>query len=378
MAEMSMVTRKELFKKSRKRYLKADKREKTKILDELSLNTECHRKYIIRKMQAKQDDSPKTRKRRKQIYDNQFVPHLVKIWKIFDYPCSQNLEDYMPEALRVLKRNKRLNVSEEMENKLLKIKSATIDRKLKRYKGQKRKKINSGTKPGTLLKKNIPIRTSSWDEKRIGYCELDTVLHCGNSASGEFAVSLNLTDILTQWTEEEAVLGKGEKGIIKALDNIKSRLPFALLAIDPDNGSEFINWQMYKYTLKEKIEFTRGRPYKKNDNAHIEQKNWTHIRKLFGLRRLETQKNVAQMNELYRNELRLYKNFFIANKKLISKKYVGTKVVKKYDNAKTPYQRVLQSKQVSKKKKEQLTAFYLTLDPVQLKEKIDYQLSRIY
>jgi hypothetical protein len=354
MAKMSMVTRKELLKSSRKRYLKSPKEDKTKILNELVENTGMVRKYIIRKLSPKISYSPRQRKKRKNKYDNEVVYHLKKIWETYDYACGQNLADTMKSIVEVMIRKKHLKVSSELENKILEISSSTIDRKLSRFKKLQRKKINSTTKPGTLLKQQIAIRTSSWKEDRLGCCELDTVAHCGDSASGEFAITVDLTDILTQWTESYAILGKSAKGVVKALESIRNRLPFELVAIDPDNGSELVSWPMYKYTVKEKIEFTRGRPYHKNDNAHIEQKNWTHIRKYFGKRRLETQKAVSKMNDLYENELRLYKNFFIANKKLISKKYVGAKTKKKYDKAKTPYQRILEDKKVDKKVKEQL------------------------
>ncbi len=367
---MTMVTRKELLKVSQKKYLKSTKKEKSKILDQLVDNTGLDRNYLTRKLQPAVSYAPRQRKSRKVIYDNDFTFFLVKIWRAFDYPCSQNLADYMAEGLAVLIRSNHLCPSEEMKRKLLKASSATIERKLKKFKRSKRLKINSGTKPGSLLKQQIPIRGSSWQENKIGSCELDTVHHCGNSVEGMYALTVNLTDITTQWTEEEAVWGKGELGVIKALDNIKSRLPFKLIAIDPDNGSEFINWDMYKYTVKEKISFTRGRPYYKNDNAHIEQKNWTHVRKIFGLRRFDKKKCVDRLNDLYRHELRLYKNFFIANKKLISKKYQGVKVIKKYDQAKTSYQRVLENPTVLKEQKDKLTAIYLRLDPIKLKENI--------
>ena len=378
MAQMTMVTRKELLKTTRKRYLKSSKENKTKILDELVENTGMARKYVIRNLSAKISYSPKQRKKRKEVYDNEVVYHLKKIWETLDYACGQNLADNMDTIVEVMKRKNHLRISSELEAKILKISSSTIDRKLSRFKKLRKKKINSTTKPGTLLKKNIPIRTSSWKENKLGCCELDTVAHCGDSTSGEFAITLNITDILTQWTESYAILGKSAKGVVKALDSIRKRLPFNLIAIDPDNGGELVSWQMYKYTVKEKIDFTRGRPYHKNDNAHIEQKNWTHVRKFFGLRRLETKAAVKKMNSLYENELRLYKNFFIANKKLISKKYVGTKVKKKFDKAKTPYQRILENKKVPKKAKEQLLALYLNLDPVELRNKIIYKLTKIY
>lgn len=231
MAQMTMVTRKELLKTIRRRYLKSSKKDKTKILNELEKNTGMVRKYIIRKLSPKISYIAKQRKQRKKIYDNEVVYHLKKIWETFDYACGQNLADNMIAIVEVMKRKNHLKVNNELEEKILKISSSTIDRKLKPFKRSRKKKINSTTKPGTLLKKNIPIRTSSWKENRLGCCELDTVAHCGDSASGEFAITLDLTDILTQWTESYAILGKSAKAVVKALNSIRKRLPFNLIAI---------------------------------------------------------------------------------------------------------------------------------------------------
>jgi hypothetical protein len=224
--------------------------------------------------------------------------------------------------------------------------------------------------PGLYLKKQIPIKTKSWDEGRVGYCELDTVAHCGESAKGEFVYTVDLSDLPLQWTELEAVLGKGDKGVVKALDNAGNRLPSGLRGIDPDNGGEFINWHLFRYTKERHIEFTRGRPYQKNDNAHVEQKNWTHVRKIMGYRRYNTQEQVDLMNDIYRNELRLYKNFFIPNIKLISKKRVGKngeKIKRIYNRPRTPYERAMRSKQISKEKKLELKQIYENLNPAKLR-----------
>jgi len=203
------------------------------------------------------------------------------------------------------------------------------------------------------------------------------VAHCGDSNSGEFINSLTYTDIATQWTESEAVIGKAQHRIKQGLDNIEKRLPFPLKGIDPDNGSEFINWQLYHHCLSKNIEFTRGRPYKKNDNAHIEQKNWTHVRKLIGYKRLDQEHQSQKLNDLYHNEWRLYKNFFIPNKKLIAKKRINGKIIKKYDIVETPYQRTLKVSNVSELNKEKLKDIYVKLNPAELKRSIDRKISRI-
>lgn len=310
--KMSFKSRQELVKKAKSRYLKSDKIEKMKILDELCENTELNRKYLIQILSPKFDLSEKVRikKRKQEIYDGYVIGKLKEIWEVFDYPCGQNLVVMLPEYIKVLEKVKEISFTERIKEKLLKISSA---------------------------------KTSSWDEKRLGYGELDTVAHCGNSAKGDFVNSLTFTDILTGWTESIAFMGKSQIRVKEGLENIEKRLPFQLKGIDPDNGSEFINWQMYRSCLEKNIEFTRGRPYHKNDNAHIEQKNWTHVRKLIGYQRLETEKELEILNSLYLNEWRLYKNFFIPNKKLIEKKRLGSKIVKKYDKPKTPFIRILES-----------------------------------
>lgn len=376
---MSQASKKELMKKAKQRYLKAAKEEKSTILNELQANTSLHRKYLINRLSAKTDLSYKDpiNRKRHETYDMHVIYYLKNIWTIFDYPCGQRLAPMMGEYIRVLEKFKELVIPDGVKGKLLKIKPATIDRRLKKFKSCREKKVLSTTKPGSMLKKNIPIKTSSWDEKRLGFGELDTVSHCGSSASGEFISSLTYTDILSQWTESVATMGKAENRIKAGVEEIGERLPFPLRGIDPDNGGEFINWQLYRHCVARDIEFTRGRPYYKNDNAHIEQKNYTHVRKLIGYKRLDQEYQLKALNGLYRNEWRLYKNFFIPNKKLVEKKRVGTKIVKKYDIPKTPYRRLLECKDFPEAEKEKLKQIYAKLNPAELKRNIDKKLSRI-
>jgi len=377
-----MSTRLEYLKKIKKRYLKASKQEKTKILDDYCQNTGHNRKYIIRRLSPRISLSePKViNRKRKYTYTNEDIYLLSKVWEIMDYPCGQRLQPNLPEIIDILLKHKELNIPESIAAKLKKISASTINDRLKPYRIKLRRKINSTTKPGSLVKKQIPIRTSSWNEKRIGCSELDTVAHCGESAQGDFINSLNLADILTGWTETIAIMGKAQKRIMAGLNEIKSSLPFPLKAIDPDNGSEFINWQLFRWCMEKQIEFTRGRPYQKNDNAHIEQKNWTHVRKVFGYQRRETVEELKIMNDLYRNELRLYKNFFMPNVKLIEKKRTGKygeKIKRIYDQAKTPYQRVLECNQVDDKTKQKLKEQYEQLNPAELRRQILAKLDKL-
>ncbi len=373
---MSLASRREYLCRMKPRYLKAASTEKTKMLDEYCTSTGLNRKYVIDCLSAKTDVTPnkKTpRKKRRPRYGNTETYYLHKIWEVLDYPCGARLKPVIGEMIAKLRQWNELDVPHAVEEKIVKIAASTIDEKLKRSKREARHKILGTTKPGSLLKRQIPIRTVSWDEKRAGYCELDTVAHCGTSAFGDYANTVDLTDLLTQWSEQEAILGKGQKTTRMALERIKQRLPFALKGIDPDNGGEFINWHLLEWCSQQKIEFTRGRPYQKNDNAHIEQKNWTHVRKLVGYGRIEDPRIINLLNDLYRNEWRLYMNFFQPTMKLVDKKRWGEhheKIKRIYDQPKTPYQRVLACSDVPEENKQKLRTIYERLNPAQLRRVI--------
>jgi hypothetical protein len=228
---------------------------------------------------------------------------LAAIWKAAGYPWSVRLKALIPLWLPWVR--KRFSMGPLVESQLLRISARQIDRRLREHKKKAGRRLYGGTKPGSLLKHQVPIRTERWDEGRPGYTEIDLVSHSGNCATGEFAHTLNVVDIHTGWTESLAVLGKSEVRVQRALDEIRKELPFELMGIDSDNGSEFINHHLVKYCKDEEIQFTRGRPYKKDDNAHVEQKNWTHVRKLMGWVRYDTEPAVLAMNRLYRGDLRL-------------------------------------------------------------------------
>ena len=231
---------------------------------------------------------------------------------------------------------------------------------------------------GTLLKHHIPIKTDSWDVKAPGFAEVHLVSHSGNSGEGEFAHTLNLTDIHSGWTESRALLGKSEIAVQRALDEIRAALPFQLLGLDADNGSEFINWHLKRWCDGNRIQLTRGRPYKKDDNAHIEQKNWTHVRKLLGWDRYDSSAAVAAINDLYRAELRLWMNLYLPSVKLQTKVRVGSKLRRVYSPAATPLQRALASGQANARRVAALQKLRSRLDPFALSAKIDGKLERIY
>ena len=208
--------------------------------------------------------------------------------------------------------------------------------------------------------------------------EIDTVAHNGGDPSGEFIYSLDMVEICSGWSEQMAVLGKGEKGIAQAINTIKIEQPFTLLGLDSDNGGEFINYHLVRYCQGENIYFTRSRPDRKNDNAYVEQKNYTHIRRWLGYGRFDNEQQLKLINNLYRRELRLYNNFFRPVMKIISKEKINNSICrKKYDTAKTPYQRLLESDQINQEQKQKLTEIYLSLNPVQLKLAVDQKIKKI-
>lgn len=381
---MSKTTRLEYLENLKPKYLKAGKKEKTRMLNELVDIAGYNRKYAIRILSAKTDLSVRKnipRKKKKCFYDPEVVAVLRKIWELLDYPCGTRLKAAVPFTLESLERCGELKVSSSIRDKLFKIHPRTIDRRLKREKVVQRigvKKNFATTKPGTL-KSKIPVRKGAqWEENMPGLEEIDTVAHNGGDPSGEFVYTLNTTDIYSGWSEPAAGLGKAEKTVIeKELQGmIIPSLPFGLRGIDGDNGSEIINILLYKYCKKNNILFTRARPYKSNDNAHVEQKNWTHIRKMIGYGRLDRQEQVNALNDLYRNELRLYINFFQPHMKCVKKEYSGSKCKRKY-SVKTPCQHLMDSKHVSKEQKRKLEEVYLSLNPVELKKSIDKKLDYI-
>jgi hypothetical protein len=365
------------------RYQKARKKDKGVILDEFIELTgygRSYASYILRSHGKKIRISRKTvlvgdvRRRmpakRSRIYGDAVLEVLKKVWYIMDCICGKRLAPVLNEVVVRLQRYREIRVDSEVKRKLQKISPATIDRLLAKERRKQTIKGRSNTKPGTLLKHQIPIRTfSEWNEQRPGFAEIDLVGHDGGDAHGDFAQTLDVTDVCTTWTETEAVRNKAQLWVFDALMEIRRRLPFDLLGIDSDSGSEFINAHLFRYCGQEGITFTRARSYRKNDNCFVEQKNYSVVRRAVGYLRYDTEEELLTLNELYRY-LRLYTNFFQPTMKLIEKTRIGSKVIKKYDTPKTPYRRVLASTYVSDKRKEVLKGQYAKLNPAQLKRQI--------
>jgi hypothetical protein len=313
----------------------------------------------------------RSQRRRAPDYDEKVRAALIKIWRVMDYICGKRMQPALAEMVLVLERHNELHCDTGTRAKLLRISAATIDRLLRTERRKYELRGKARTKPGTLLKHQIPIRTfAEWDEQQPGFSEIDLVGHDGGVAAGDYCQTLDLTDIATTWTETVAVRNKAQTRVFEGLQKARKNLPFPLLGLDSDNGSEFINEDLLRYCKQERISFTRSRPYRKNDSCFVEQKNYSIVRRAVGYARYDTEEQCQLLNELY-SYLRLYTNFFLPTMKLKSKERVGSRVKKKYDPALTPYQRVQQSKLVSKTKKEQLRTKYATLNPAALKRKLE-------
>jgi hypothetical protein len=377
---MDLKSRKAYMDAIFERYRKAAKESKTRILNELCEVSGYNRKYAISKINhwraSQGEPAPRQRRRRQKTYPAEVMKIVEKVWARADYPWSVRLKEILRLWLPWIR--ERFDPTAAQEKKLLAVSPSTIDRSLRDKKRRLRRRIYGRTKPGTLLRHQIEVRCEHWDVKRPGYLEVDLVSHSGECSEGEFISTLNLTDIASTWDESRAVLGKGEEGILQALQEISEDLPFAVLGIDSDNGSEFINWHLKTYCDGRSIQFTRSRPYKKDDNAHIEQKNWTHVRKLIGWDRYDSPPALAAMNDLYAHELRLYMNLFQPSVKLVKVMRKGSRRIRHYDKPRTPLDRLLDSKTGDIGRLEQLCALRERTDPFELAARVQQKLETVW
>lgn len=358
------------------RYRHAGKRYKSRILDEFCEVCGHHRKHAIRLLN--QDGRRKRKKPgRPSEYGPAEIQVLENIWLNADRPCSSRLVGMIPVWLPYYE--KRYGHQEEStRQKLFDAKARTLDRVLRPVRKKHGSRGLSGTRPGSYLKNTIPIKISHADVDKPGYMQADTVAHCGISTEGDFVNSLTFTDIFSGWTENGAVWNKGERDVFKLLDRMEENLPFSLIGFHSDNGGEFINHHLERYyrNRDNPVEMTRGRPGRKNDNPHVEQKNYTHVRCLLGYQRIEEERFVKPINELY-GATNLLNNFFCSNRRLIFKERRGSKYYKKYDDAATPCDRLLACSHITELQKTWLTEMKLNLDPYRLRTFIDAKLQEL-
>ena len=376
---MSNSAKKEYLQEIRKRYFLSSRSEKSIILDEFCTVCGLNRKYAIRLIR-KRTIVPNRKKGRNKKYSNPVLLEFLKdLWVMTNLACSKRLKAAIALWLPYYHTDSGSILSYEHRKLLLEISPRTIDRLLHRLKSKYKKLGLSTTKPGSLLKKQVPIKVNQWDEKRPGFIEADTVAHCGSSLSGQFVYTLNIVDLASGWTEQRALWGKGQKGVFEALKNITKYLPFKVLGFDCDNGGELLNYMLLEYFTHRKnpVQYTRSREYRKNDNAHIEEKNWTHVRQFIGYQRFDKFETVAMLNDLYLTEWRFYLNFFIPSFKLIDKKRDGSKIIKKFDSPKTPYQRLLESPHITSAKKKELSQIFRSIDPYWLESNMKNKIKNI-
>ena len=378
---MNFEARNQYMETLREKYLKAGKKEKGRILDEFCRNTGQERKYVIKKFRYKVRLRPKgsQRKRRKEYYDGMVKSVLAKIWAIFDYPCGQRLEPLLKDEAKRLRALGEVACSDEVLRKLQEITPSTIDKKLAHEREVLRNKRKYASKKNFLIASKVPTKTSAEQDRLIpGTEQIDCVEHCGTFAAGDYVNTLSIVDIFSGWWEGGAIMGKGQERTLVAIDEARKRSPFAWHELHPDNGGNILNIHVYNYAKSHGISMSRSRPYKKNDNCFVEQKNSTHVRQMGGYLRYDTAKEQSIMNDLYRNELRLYKNFFQPVMKIVSKVRIGGTIHKKQGGAMTPHKRLLSSQMLSKEEKRALTEQYEKLNPAELKRTIDVKLLALY
>jgi hypothetical protein len=375
---MSNKSKREYVEAIRDRYRHATKRGKQRTLDELCQVCGYHRKYAIRLLNAPppsaRTPSQHRAGRAPQYTHPDILRFLKRLWKAGNLPCGKRLKAMIPLWLRFDQ-----SIAREARERLETISPATIDRLLAPVRRLHTKRGLATTKPGSLLKKHIPIKTNQWDEHIPGFLEADSVAHCGTSTAGIYAFTLNAVDIATNWTEQRAVWGKGERGVQEKLQNIEDALPFRLRGFDRDNGSEFLNWTILDHYTKRKrpVAYTRSREYHKNDNAHVEGKNWTHVRQYLGYERFDDPTIVPLLNDLYTSEWHLLMNFFLPSVKLMEKQRVKSRIIKTYDAPKTPLQRVLASPHVAPQRKRELKSLFHQLNPFLLQQCVDKKIRLI-
>jgi hypothetical protein len=367
---MTIKSRRELVTAVTPRYGAARGKERERILDEFVASTGYNRKYAIHLLRHPPSERRPQKRRRSRQYNAKVEWALVDVWKVANCIAAKRLVPCLQDFVEALERHGELHFAPETRTLLLSMSISTADRLLRAHRRGPRGRGLATTKPGSLLKKSIPIRTfADWDDARPGFVEVDLVAHCGQSPDGQYLNTLDMTDIATCWTECLAVLNKSQRQVSKAIVAARQRFPFPLLGIDSDNGSEFINANLARYCEQESITFTRSREYHKNDQAHVEQKNWSVVRQFVGYDRYEGTTALRKLEALYQ-PLRLYINFFQPVQKLVSKERIGSKVKKRYDKAKTPYQRVLESEDVSEDSKRRLREQYAGLNPAALLRQI--------
>lgn len=369
---MDMRSREQYLASVRQEYRQASRKEKTRLLNEARKRTRLNRKVLIRKLAHEPAAKvARARKARAVSYGAEVVTALVKVWELFDYPCGERLAAVLGSELERLRKTRELRCTHAVAEKLRRVSARTIDRLLAREKRVRQLRRNRTPAAHPLLYQRIPVKVAAeWDTAQVGNLQMDYVEHCGRSNAGEYVHTLSAVDIASGWWEGEAIPSRSQQATKEGMQAIRKRLPFRIREIHPDNDTGLINELVWRYCKSARIKMSRSRPYKKNDNAWVEQRNWTHVRKVVGYERFDTTGELGLLREVYAC-LRLYKNFFQPTMKLVSKERVGGKIHRRYDKPRTPYQRLLESGQLSAPAQAALERTYENLRVGTLRRRIE-------
>ena len=378
--KMSEKSREEVLQTMRERYAGRGRKGRTKLIDEFCELCGYERKYAIKLLRGQRREFGRkvSKSGSKPKYGDEERAVLKRIWLAAEQPCGKRLKAALTLWLPHYEAE-RGNLDEALRGRILTLSAATIDRLLGPCRVALGSRGRCGTRPGTLLRKDIPVRTEHWDVAGPGWMEADTVAHCGESMSGDFCWSVTMTDVHTQWTETRAIWNKGQHEVLGRIEEIEKALTFPILGFDSDNGGEFLNWHLRDYFLEREapVDFTRSRPYRKNDNARVEQKNWTHVRQLVGYGRLSDPAQAQWLNDLYAKEWGWFRNFFCPAMKHLRTEVEGSRKKRIYDKPQTPFERLKACPGVDPKQIERLEKLKAGLNPFRLKEIIEKKLRRV-
>ena len=368
-----MHARKQYLTEVRKEYKGADAGRRGRLLDEAQKRTGYNRKYLIRVL----NDEPRPqlarsgRRRRKASYGAAVVTALVRVWDIFEQPCGQRLVPVLREQVDRLRQRGELGCSERVAAQLCEISASTIDRLLRREKRVRHLRRNRNPNVQRLIYQKVPVKVAAdWDTSEIGNVQVDFVAHCGRSTGGDYIYTISAVDIATNWWEGQAIPVRSQYATREGLNQMRPRFPFRVRELHPDNDSALVNDLLLDWCREQRIQLSRSRPYQKNDNAWVEQKNWTHVRKVVGYRRFDNTTELRLLNEIY-GVLRLYKNFFLPTIKLAGKTRINGRIHRTYDAPQTPYQRVMESRQIDRKTRKELRTLYEALNPAELQRRLN-------
>ena len=377
--EMTLNERRKYLKRMKPRYLKAKRRERSQLLSEMEQVTGLHRKSLTRLLHAASLERKKRQKPRERSYGAEVEEVIVLVWESLDYLCAERLTPVLLPMAQHVARFGAVKLREEIEEQLKTISRATVSRILHRYRSRRRRLPQKGAERANQVTKGVPMGRIPWNTTEPGHCEVDLVYHSGASVAGEFGHTIQMVDVATGWSERVAVMGRGQCAMEAGFKHILGRVPFPLVELHPDNGSEFFNAHLVRFWKESVVgvHLSRSRPYQKNDNRFVEQKNDTLVRQYFGDLRFDRCEEIEAMNALY-EQMWVYYNLFQPVMHLIEKTVIDDKVRRKWDQAQTPFERLKATGKLSAERQQQLQTLYEQTNPWQLREEIYQQLAQLW